>query len=120
MRVRQQVAVAAAALLAIAGGVFGGTAATQARAGTARRDPVGPALASAAAGTGCPSGVGGPAVALAGTGATPGWAAGVPWGSVGAGWILASAAKSAPTTVSPPQTLYLIAPGGQRYALGAA
>jgi hypothetical protein len=120
--VRQRIAVAAAGLLAVAGGVFGGTAAARASAVTARMEPASTvAAASTAAGTGCPSDVNARQTALARPAAAPaGWAAGVPWSTMGAGWILAAAAKSAPTTVNPSQTLYLIAPGGQRYTLGAA
>ena len=45
--------------------------------------------------------------------------AGVPWRSVGRGWILADLARSA-GSASGPETLYLISPGGQRYRLGPA
>ena len=47
------------------------------------------------------------------------WAdAGVPWHSVGPGWILADVAKS--QSSSGRGTLYLVSPGGQRYRLGPA
>lgn len=128
--VRQRFAVAAAGLLTVTGVVFGGTAAARASAVTPRLEPASTVStstvststvsASAASGTGCPSDVGRPARTLASTGATGHWAAGVPWSNVGAGWILAAAAKSEPTTVNPSQTLYLIAPGGRRYTLGVA
>ena len=117
---RQRIVVAAAGLLAVAGGVFGGTAAARASAVTPRTEPASTVAASAAAGPGCPSDVGRPARALASSGAIRHWGAGVPWRNVDTGWILAAAAKSAPTTANPPQTLYLIAPGGRRYTLGAA
>jgi hypothetical protein len=119
MSMKQRAALAAAGLLAVAGGVFGGTAAAQASAATAGTV----AAPSTAAGPGCPRNVNGPGTALVRTSATLArarWGAGVPWGSVGAGWILAAAAKSAPTTANPAQTLYLIAPSGHRYLLGAA
>jgi hypothetical protein len=44
-------------------------------------------------------------------------AAGVPWSSVGQGWILADLAKS---PLSGHGTLYLVSPGGQRYRIGPA
>ncbi len=44
--------------------------------------------------------------------------AGVPWHSVGPGWILADLARS--MSASGRGTLYLVSPGGQRYRLGPA
>ena len=67
-----------------------------------------------AAGPGCPGGGTG-----AGATAAPAhWAPGVPWRSVGRGWILADLAAS--QAASGRGTLYLVSPGGHRYRLGAA
>ena len=67
-----------------------------------------------AAGPGCPGGGTGAGV----TAAPAHWAAGVPWRSVGRGWILADLAAS--QAASARGTLYLVSPGGHRYRLGAA
>ena len=63
---------------------------------------------------------GGASTARAGaTVASASWAdAGVPWHSVGPGWILADVAKS--QSSSSRGTLYLVSPAGQRYRLGPA
>jgi len=103
-RIRRRVAAASLSMLALAGVICG--AATTAQASD---------LAVAApAGPGCPAGVtGGTSVTAAAH-----WAAGVPWRSVGRGWILADLAKS--QALGAPGTLYLVSPGGRRYRLGPA
>jgi hypothetical protein len=103
-RIRRRVAAASLSMLALAGVICG--AATTAHASD---------LAVAApAGPGCPAGVaGGTSVTAAAH-----WAAGMPWRSVGRGWILADLAKS--QALGAPGTLYLVAPGGRRYRLGPA
>jgi len=106
-------ALAAVSLLTLAA-LAGGTATAAQASGTS------PARVSAAA-TGCPRSISGnPATGLLTAAAvspaswTPG---GVPWHSVGRGWILAELATSA--SASGPQALYLVSPGGQRYRLGS-
>jgi hypothetical protein len=110
-------AVAAVSLLALAG-LACGTA--TADASQARASSVAPARQVVAAGTGCPQSVTGKAASgpLTAAGVSPAsWTpAGVPWRSVGRGWILAELAASA--SASGPQALYLVSPGGQRYRLG--
>jgi hypothetical protein len=108
---RKRAAVASAGALALAGVLYGGG--TAAQAGD---------LAAVQAGTGCPSSVIG-GVAAGTTTASPfSWPgagpAGVPWRSVGRGWILADLAKSASARTR--ATVYLVSPGGQRYRLGPA
>jgi hypothetical protein len=97
-------------MLALAGVVCGGAATA----------PVSVRPAAVPAGTGCPRGVTGGTASTAGT--TVFWPAagraGVPWRSVGRGWILADLARSGPA--GGPETLYLVSPGGQRYRLGPA
>jgi hypothetical protein len=99
---RRRAAAGALGVLTLAGVVYG-TAAAQAQA-----DGV------TTAGPACPGRVGGTTVS-----AGPAhWAAGVPWRSVGKGWILADLARSQAATG--PGTLYLVSPGGKRYRLGTA
>jgi hypothetical protein len=94
---RRRVAAALGAL-ALGGSVLG---AVSAQANTT----------SAAAGTSCPR----TSVSAATTAA---WAdpgrTGVPWGSVGRGWILAATGETYGGTM----TLYMVSPGGKRYQLG--
>jgi hypothetical protein len=106
-------ALVAVSLLALAA-LAGGTATAAQASGTS------PARVSATA-TGCPGSVTskpapGPLAAAEVSPAswTPG---GVPWRSVGRGWILAEVASAA--SASGPQALYLVSPGGQRYRLGS-
>jgi hypothetical protein len=106
---------AAAALLSMLAlaGVVCGCAATA---------PVSVRPATVSAGTGCPRSVTGGTAAARTASTTVFWPAadraGVPWGSVGRGWILADLARSA--SASGQGTLYLVSPGGQRYRLGPA
>ena len=104
-RIRRRVAATSLSMLALAGVVSG--VATTAQASD---------LAVAAqAGPGCPAGLtGGTSV----TAVAAHWAAGVPWRSVGRGWILADLAKT--QAPGAPASLYLVSPGGQRYRLGPA
>jgi hypothetical protein len=90
--------------------------------GCAATAPVSVRPAAVSAGTGCPRGVTGGTAAASTAGTTVFWPAagraGVPWRSVGGGWILADLARSG--SASGPGTLYLVSPGGQRYRLGPA
>lgn len=104
VRIRRRAAAASLSALALAGVMGSGVTAAQAR----------DQLAADPAGTGCPASI--PAngtVSVASWYAAP---AGVPWRSVGRGWILADLAKSASATGR--ETLYLTSPRGQRYRLG--
>ena len=103
-RIRRRVAAASLGMLALAGVICGASTTAQASDLTV----------AVPAGPGCPAGVTG------GTGVTAAahWAAGVPWRSVGRGWILADLAKS--QALGAPGTLYLVSPGGRRYRLGPA
>jgi len=106
----RRAAAAVLSMLALAG-VVTGCAATA---------PVSVRPTAVPAGTGCPQSVTGSPSSTAST--TVFWPAagraGVPWRSVGRGWILADLARSA--SASGPGTLYLISAGGQRYRLGPA
>lgn len=88
--------------------------------GCAATAPVSARPTAVPAGTGCPQGVTGGTASTAGP--TVLWPAagraGVPWRSVGRGWILADVAR--PGSASGPETLYLVSPGGRRYRLGPA
>jgi hypothetical protein len=99
-------------MLALAGVVCGCAAAA----------PVSVRAAAVPAGTGCPGGGTGGTAAARTAGTTAFWPAagraGVPWASVGRGWILTDLAR--PGSASGPGTLYLVSPGGQRYRLGPA
>lgn len=104
VRIRRGAAAASLSMLALAGVMGGGVTAAQAS----------DQIAAAPAGTGCPSSIpANGAVSVASWYAAP---AGVPWRSVGRGWILAEVAKSASATGA--RTLYLVSPGGHRYLLG--
>jgi len=116
--VGRRAAAAVLSVLALAG-VVSGCAATP-LVSVRPAAPVSARPAAAPAGTGCLQGVTGGTASTAGT--TVSWPAagraGVPWRSVGQGWILADLASSA--AASGPGTLYLVSPGGQRYRLGPA
>jgi hypothetical protein len=105
-------ALAAVSLLTLAA-LAGGSATLAQASGTS------PARVSVA--SGCPQSVtgkpgSGPLTAAAVSPSS--WTAGgVPWHSVGRGWILAQLAAS--PSASGPQALYLVSPGGQRYRLGS-
>jgi len=102
----------AVSMLALAGVICGGTTTAQA----SDRAVAGPA------GTGCPRSVTGGTVTASATVSSASWPAagrsGVPWRSVGRGWILADLATS--MSASGPGALYLVSPRGQRYRLGQA
>ena len=106
---------AAAALLSmlVLAGVVCGCAATA---------PVSVRPATVSAEKGCPRSVTSGTAAASTASTTVFWPAadraGVPWRSVGRGWILADLARSG--SASGPGTLYLVSPGGQRYRLGPA
>jgi len=106
---------AAAALLSMLAlaGVVCGCAATA---------PVSVRPATVSAEKGCPRSVTSGTAAASTASTTVFWPAadraGVPWRSVGRGWILADLARSG--SASGPGTLYLVSPGGQRYRLGPA
>jgi hypothetical protein len=109
-------------VLALAGVVSGCAATSPVSVRPAAPVSVRPtAVPAGTAGTGCPQGGIGGTASPAGT--TVSWPAasraGVPWRSVGRGWILADVARSAAVANSP-GTLYLASPGGQRYRLGPA
>jgi hypothetical protein len=101
-------------MLALAGVVCGCAATAPA--------PVSVQPATVSAGTGCPPSVTGGTAAASTASTAVFWPAagraGVPWRSVGRGWILADAARSG--SASGPGTVYLVSPGGQRYRLGPA
>jgi hypothetical protein len=82
--------------------------------------PVSVPPATVSAGAGCPPSVTGGTAAVSTADTTvfrpAAGRAGVPWRSVGRGWILADLARSA--AASGRGTLYLVSPGGQRYRLG--
>jgi hypothetical protein len=102
-RIRRRAAAASLSMLALAG-VMGGAATTAQASDLA---------AGSSAAPGCPRSVG-----TSTTVTMAHWAAGVPWRSVGRGWILADLAKS--QSLGAPGTLYLVSPGGRRYRLGPA
>jgi hypothetical protein len=103
-------------MLALAGVVCGCAATAPAPAPASVRP------ATVSAGTGCPRSVTGGTAAASTASTTVFWRAagraGVPWRSVGQGWILADLATSA--AASGTGTVYLVSPGGQRYRLGPA
>ena len=101
--IRQRVAAASLSMLALGGMVCG--AATTAQASD---------VAAGSAGPGRPGSIGGGTSVTA----TAHWATGVPWRSVGRGWILADLAQS--QSPGAPATVYLVSPGGHRYRLGPA
>ena len=101
--IRRRVAAASLSMLALAGMVCG--VATTAQASD---------VAAGSAGPGCPGSIGGGTSVTA----TAHWATGVPWRSVGRGWILADLAQS--QSPGAPATVYLVSPGGHRYRLGPA
>jgi hypothetical protein len=108
--IRRRLAVASLSALALAGVICGGTATAQASDRASNQ---------ALAGPGCPSSVHSSTATTTSTISSASWTtAGVPWRSVGKGWILADLAKSAGATA--PGTLYLVSPAGQRYRLGTA
>lgn len=119
---RRRAAAGALGVLTLAGVVYGtaaaqagGLAAAQAQAGgLAMTAAQAQGSSVAAAGPGCPGSIGGTRV----TAGPAHWAAGVPWRSVGKGWILADLARS--QTATGPGTLYVVSPGGKRYRLGTA
>lgn len=109
VRIRRRAATAATAALGllVAGAVGFGGATTASASDNA---VAAPAVA------GCPA-----TTTTSGAAVTPAsWPgrSGVPWGSVGHGWILADVAKSMSATGK--QTLYLVSPAGHRYLLGPA
>ncbi len=90
--------------------------------GCAATAPVSVPPATVPAGTGCPPSVTGGTAAASTASTTVFWPAvgraGVPWRSVGRGWILADLTR--PSSPGGPGTLYLVSAGGQRYRLGPA
>jgi len=106
--ITRRVAAASLGVLALAGVVCGGTATAQASGLAA-----GSAGAAGSGGPGCPASAG-----TSVTVTTAHWATGVPWRSVGRGWILADLAAS--QKLGAPGTVYLVSPGGRRYRLGPA
>jgi hypothetical protein len=113
----RRAAAASLSMLALAGVVCGCAATAPV---SVRPTSIRPATVSA--GTGCPQSVTGATAAASTASTTLIWPAadraGVPWRSVGRGWILADVARSGSPTG--PETVYLVSPGGQRYRLGPA